>query len=300
MNSLSLIIPILTALFWACVPYIFTKAQSKIGVNQLNVDRLIFAATFLGLILIFKPTSFNISFQQIIFLVLSGIIGLSIGDYFLFSSYRRIGPRYSMILMSLAPIFSCIGARFIFNEKLGIMSIIGIILTIIGILIVISRQNNGKQTNENKSEKIKLKNLTFGLFAALGQAIALLCVKKSFLLGEIDSILATFIRLISVGILLMLGLTFFKKYKNPFILYKEDKYTLKLVLSGTLIGPVCGITLSVLSLNYIPVSIAQTLFATSPIFMLPISHFIFNDKVTFGSIIGVLVAITGVAFLFIF
>jgi len=297
LDSFVLLIPIFTALCWACVPYIFTKVQQHIGVNQLNVDRLIFASIFLGLTLVLKPTSFEVSSQQIILLVLSGIIGLSIGDYFLYSSFRKVGPRYSMIMMSLAPAFSCVGARFIFGEKLGVMSFIGIVLTIIGIIIVISNQNKNP---ENKSEKIKLKNLSSGLFAALCQAIGLLCVKGAFLRGEIDSILATFIRLSTAGILLMLWLIILKKYKNPFVLYKADKPVFKLVLAGVLIGPVLGITSSVLSVNYISVSIAQTLFATSPIFMLPISHFLFHDKVTFGAIIGVLVAITGVAFLFIF
>jgi len=187
--------------------------QQKIGTNQLNVDRLLFATIFLGLVLVFKPTSFDVSFQQIFFLVMSGIIGLAIGDYFLYSSFRKIGPRYSMIMMSLAPTFSCVGAIFIFDEKLGVMSIIGIALTITGIIIVILNQSKNNNSNGEKSSKIKIVDLRFGLFAALGQAIALLCVKQSFLLGEVDSILATFIRLSSAGILLMLWLIILKSDK---------------------------------------------------------------------------------------
>jgi drug/metabolite transporter (DMT)-like permease len=103
----------------------------------------------------------------------------------------------------------------------------------------------------------------------------------------------------SAGIILMGWLSIFKKYIPPIRLYKNDTSALKYVLLGTLIGPVLGITSSVISLNYVSVSIAQTLFSTSPIFMLPISHFFFDDKITLSSVIGAIIVVVGVGLLFL-
>jgi drug/metabolite transporter (DMT)-like permease len=46
------------------------------------------------------------------------------------------------------------------------------------------------------------------------------------------------------------------------------------------------------------VGVASTLMALPPIIMLPISHFVYKEKVGWQSILGTLVAIGGVALLF--
>jgi drug/metabolite transporter (DMT)-like permease len=295
---------------WACSPYFFSIAQSKIGVNQLNVDRLLAATIILGLIICFRfifisEFPIDISWKQILLLVLSGAVGLMFGDYFLFTSYRKIGPRYSMLMMSIAPAFSVIGSNIFFGEKLGIAELIGIVTIIIGIAIVVSKKNKSDNKNEaNSDENNSIKNikphlLLFGLLAALGQSGALLCVKKAFQFGNIDSMIATFIRVSSAGIMMMCWLSIFKKYTPPIRLYKNNPSAFKYVLLGTIIGPVFGITSSIISLNYVSVSIAQTLFSTSPIFMLPISHFFFDDKITLSSVIGAIIVVIGVGLLFL-
>jgi drug/metabolite transporter (DMT)-like permease len=291
-------LPLLTSLFWAISPYFFSIAQEKIGVNQLNIDRLIFASITLFIVVLLCGANYNVSILQYLFLVLSGIFGLICGDYFLFSSYRKIGPRYSMIMMSLAPIFSCIGAALIFNENIGIIGFIGIITTISGIGIVVSKAYN---LNKQKTQThIKPSKLLFGILAALGQALGLLCVKQAYFYGNISGISATFFRISSAGIILLLWLNIIKKYTNPIKVYINDKSALKYVLLGTLFGPVLGVTLSIISLEYVPLSIAQTLFSTSPIFMLPISHFIMKDKVNHRAITGVVITIIGIGILILY
>lgn len=292
-----LFLPLFTSLCWSLTPYFFTAAQNKIGVNQLNVDRLLLASIILFFVLLYFDINCNLSSLQYLFLILSGIIGLVCGDYFLFSSFRKIGPRYSSVLMSLAPIFTCVGAVFLFNENISIIGFIGIITTISGIIIVVSKTNS---VSQNAKQNIKPSKLLFGILAALGQAVGILCVKQAYITGELNGISATFFRVSSAGIILMLWLSLLNKYSNPVKIYKNDKTALKYVLLGTLFGPVLGVTSSIISLEYVPVSIAQTLFSTSPIFMLPISHFIMKDKVNGRAIIGVFIAIIGIALLMMY
>ncbi len=289
-----LFLPLFTSLCWSLTPYFFTAAQSRIGVNQLNVDRLLFASITLFFLTLLLGVSFNISLLQYLFIVLSGVLGLVCGDYFLFTSFKKIGPRYSSVMMSLAPIFSCFGAVFLFEESIGLLGFIGIIVTISGIIIVVSRTNT---TAKNEKKHIKPSKLIFGILAALGQALGILCIKQAYQFGELSGVSATFYRMSASGIILLLVLTLFRKYSCSVKVYKNDKSALKYVLLGTLFGPVLGVTSSIISLEYVPVSIAQTLFSTSPIFMLPISHFIMKDRVNSRAIIGVLIAVAGIGLL---
>ena len=291
-----LLIPLFTSLCWSLTPYFFTEAQRRIGVNQLNTDRLLFASITLFVITLFFGNN-SVSFLQYLLLVISGIFGLVCGDYFLFTSFKKIGPRYSSVMMSLAPIFSCIGAVFLFNEKIGVLGFIGIMLTVSGIIIVVSKT---KTSAKNEKQHIKPSKLIFGILAALGQSIGILCVKQAYTFGELSGISATFFRISASAIILLLWLTLLRKYTNPITVYKNDKSALKYVLLGTLFGPVLGVSSSIISLEYVPVSIAQTLFSTSPIFMLPISHFIMKDKVNSRAIIGVLIAVLGIGLLMIY
>ena len=292
-----LFLPLFTSLCWSLTPYFFAEAEKKIGVNQLNADRLLFASIILFFVSIALGLDFNVSLLQYLFLIISGIIGLVCGDYFLFMSFRKIGPRYSSVMMSIAPIFSYIGGVFFFNENIGIIGFIGIIITMFGIIIVVSKV---KDTSENIKNYIAPRNFLFGIIAALGQSIGILCIKQVYSYGVLQGVSATFFRISASGIILLLFLSLSGKYKNPVKVYKKDKIALKYVLLGTLFGPVLGVTSSIISLEYIPVSIAQTLFSTSPIFMLPISHFIMKDKVNSRSIIGVMLAIMGITLLTMF
>ena len=72
-----------------------------------------------------------------IWLALSGIIGLVLGDYFLFRSYTLIGSRFAQLIMTLAPPLSAVFAYFILSESLELIQIAGMVIVIIGIAIAI-------------------------------------------------------------------------------------------------------------------------------------------------------------------
>jgi drug/metabolite transporter (DMT)-like permease len=64
-------------------------------------------------------------------------------------------------------------------------------------------------------------------------------------------------------------------------------------------GPVLGATLSLYALQHTPVGIASTLIALPPVFLLPVSWFVFKEKFDWGAVFGTLVATGGVALLFL-
>jgi drug/metabolite transporter (DMT)-like permease len=239
--------------------------------------------------------SLTLSFDQISNLVLSGIVGLVLGDSFLFKSFQLIGARLGIIMMALVPVLSAILAYFFLDEIISYLGILGMILTIAGVLIVVLER---KTTDENKISFNKL-GIFYGLLGALGQTSGLIFAKFAFQAGELNGFSASFIRLFSASIIILPIASTFRRYKNPFKIYPKDSYSTKVILIGTIFGPVLGITLSLVAIDYAKVGIASTLMATMPIIMLPIARFYFKEKLEWKAIIGAFVAVVGAAIIFL-
>jgi len=74
---------------------------------------------------------------------------------------------------------------------------------------------------------------------------------------------------------------------------------LALLALGAFVGPVLGVSASLLAIQYVEIGIASTLIALTPVIILPISYFGFKEKVGWQAIAGTLLAIAGVAILFL-
>lgn len=295
MPYLGEITALLTACCWSFSSYIFTAAAHRIGSVQINIDRMIFAVIILFLTISFAGINFELSNNQILNLSISGIIGLVVGDTFLFKAFTLIGTRLSMLLMSLTPAISAILAYFFLSERISSLGILGMIITLAGIVLVIfDKKDNGESFKSHEGLGI-----FYGFLGALGQAVGLIFAKLAFQESDINGFVATFVRLISATILIIPIFTFLKRYKNPIKLYKADTKGLTLSLGGTLFGPFLGITLSLISIAHTKVGIASTLMATVPVIMLPIGKFIFKDQLTIKAILGSVIAVAGVAILFL-
>ena len=285
---------LLTAVLWSFTSIAFSHAAEKIGSIQLNMNRLLLAALFLLLTIIVFNFSYQLSSKQVINLSLSGIIGLVIGDSFLFKAYQQIGARLSILLMSFAPGLSAILGYIFLAEQISFLGVIGMVITVLGIIIVVS---------ERKSPKAKYKMTPIGFFngfmGAAGQAGGLIFAKLAFDQGDINGFVATFIRIFSSVIVFLPLLLIFGKYKNPFKTYKNNAKALVSTTGGTIFGPYLGITFSMIAVANTNVGIAATLMSTMPVLMLPLVKYFYKDKLGWRAIVGAFVTVTVIAILFL-
>ncbi|HSM24486.1 MAG TPA: EamA family transporter, partial [Anaerolineaceae bacterium] len=79
---------------------------------------------------------------------------------------------------------------------------------------------------------------------------------------------------------------------------KKNPETLKYTLAGAVVGPFIGVWLSLVAVQFAKVGIASTLMALTPIFHLPIGK-ILKEEISFQAIFGTLIAVVGVAILFL-
>jgi drug/metabolite transporter (DMT)-like permease len=254
------------------------------------------ASVILFIIIIIAGFSFDINNPQLYFLIASGFAGLVFGDSFLFKAFQTIGARLGTLLMALVPAFSTILAFIFLNEDLSLIIFIGMVITISGIVIVILDRG----ANSKSVFQFSRTGLLYGVFGALGQASGLILAKSAFQIGDVNGFIAAFIRLVAAVIIIFPIVVLFKRFKNPFTIFKNDLTALKATLTGTILGPVLGITSSLIAISYAKIGIASTLMSTMPIIMLPIVKFYYKETLSWRAIAGAFVAVAGVAILLLF
>ncbi len=285
---------ITTAFLWSINAVFLAEAAKRIGNILINITRMFLASIMLIVTILIIGADFSISQTQFTFLVLSGVVGLIIGDTALFKSFELIGVRIAMLIMSFAPPISAILAFIFLGEVITLTAIIGIFFTILGVGIVVMEKN----LSQNDS-KINIKGILFGIIASLGQAVGLIFAKEAFNIAPINEFVVAFVRLSSSTIIMYIIFRLSGKIKNPIRIFRNDKTAFYLAIVASILGPFLGITMSMFAISHTYVGIAATLISTVPIIMLPISAFYYKEKLSSKSIIGAIVAVSGVALLFL-
>jgi len=288
-----------TAFFWSFTSLFFTAASKRIGSYWLNKIRIILAVILLGSTLFITTGRLlpdGIPAESYYYLILSGVIGLSLADTLLFRSFVMMGPRISLLVFSVSPIIAAITAWIMLGEKLGIMAILGIIVTLSGVAWVTSERsyNNGNNTS---GYKISGKAILLTIGAAAGQAIGLVLAKAG--MGDtLDALPATFIRMAAAAVgIWMYSIIRGHIWELPTKL--KDVKALYLSLGGAVCGPFLGVWLSLAAVKHTEAGIAMAIMATVPVMVIPLVILIHKEKVSYRAVIGAVVTVGGVALLFV-
>lgn len=292
---------LMTSLFYSFSSTFFTFATRKFGPLVVNRLRLVMAAVLLILIhwLLFGSSlPLNAGVSRWFWLGISGIVGLVLGDVFLFQAYRYIGPRLAMLMLSLAPIIAALVAWLFLGETLGFIEIIGIFVTIGGIAWVVTDGNGSRKNGANgASSKDFKRGLLFGLGAATGQALGLVLSKRG-MVGNFSAISGNVIRMVIAAFFLWV-VTFFQGQARSTIQQLScHPRSIWFIVAGMIAGPILGVSLSLYAVQNANVGIASTLMALPPVFLLPIGYFVFKERFSWSAISGTVLALAGVAILF--
>lgn len=307
MSYLGELAALTTALCWAFTAIFFSEAGRRIGSIQVNKIRMVFAVAIYTAVLLTTtgrlfPT--GITEAQVFWLVLSGVIGLSIGDGFGFRALVILGPRLTTLLWGTAPIMATVIAWFFLGEHLGIIDLLGIAVTMSGVWWVISERQAGRGNNfhrayDRRDTGSTFKGVLLGLGAAFGQAAGLVLSKQAMMFSgpELEAMPSSFIRMLA-------GLVALWLYS---LARGELKETLKAIrnvramtfsLGGAVMGPFLGVWMSLVAVKLISTGIAATLNATTPVLIIPVVMLYYKERVSGRAVLGAVVALIGMVLLF--
>ena len=225
----------------------------------------------------------------------------------MFNCYLSIGARFGQLFMTLAPPMAAIAGWAILGETLTWKSGLAMAVTLSGIAISILSRGEGH------SVKLTLpwKGVLLGLGAGLGQGVGLVLSKVGMehyseaipsdapaLMADMLPFASTMIRAV-VGALGFLFLMALQKDLPRLQSAVRDRVGMRYALLMTLFGPVLGVSLSLMAVQYTGAGIASTLMALTPVFILFPYAFIYKQRIRFREIIGVMVSMAGVALFFL-
>lgn len=286
---------LLTACCWSGSSLAFAAATRRAGVFQVNTTRLILALTYLLLLIGAAQFSLKLSTTQIAYLSLSGIIGLALGDSFLFRAYQEIGARVTMLIMSLAPAIAAVLAYVLLGETLSALGVLGIVITMVGIGVVVLERSR----TSSSAMSYPMLGIVLALLAATGQGAGLVFAKMAFREGEVNGFVATAVRIAASLVLLLPVAAATRRYESPVTMFARDRKAFYLTATGSVLGPFLGITFSLIAIEHTKIGIAATIMATVPILMLPLVRFLYKEQLTWRAIVGALVTVVGVGVLFL-
>ena len=291
-------IAIAAALCWAVASLVSTDVTRTIGGLAFNRLRLFFVSIMLVSYTYYFNTWSTINIEYLTIIIISGIIGIFLGDTFLFIALQKIGPRRNNILFSLAAPFTVIINILFLNKNISLTNVLGCFVVFFGVVIAIAYGD--KKTSNHRWETIEGSfyiGVALAIFAALFQSIGLIMMKPILDKGA-DPIASAAIRtLISF---FLLSITFFLNYE---IFNSKTDLTVKIIsqsiVSGFL-GMALGMSLLLIALQKADAGIVATLSSTSPIMILFLLWIITKRIPTTGAWLGTFVAIFGTGLIFIY
>jgi drug/metabolite transporter (DMT)-like permease len=299
-SYLSEISALLASICFSIGPTLNTLAGQRLSIATVNRVRLMAA---LGLLIIPHWVTQGVPFPtnglpvNWIFMGLSGLFSLVLGDTLLFAAFKTIGTRLTMLIASLIPVFSALLAWFLLAERLTVMQTAGIGVTLTGVAWVVLDRQNGSGLTRDRRVYFRGFMLAFG--AAFFHAIGYIASKKG-LSGDFPAISAHMIRtIISLGII-MLPMLARRQTRSMVQELRQQPGAMKFILWGAFFGPLLGMWLALYAIQTINVGIATSLTALPPIWLLPVGRYFFKEKIGVRAIFGSLLAIMGVILMFLF
>lgn len=285
------------ALCWAATGLLSQYPAQVLGPFAFNRLRQGAVALLLAAVVFLTGRWHGVTVDQFQALAISGVIGIFLGDLMLYFSLLRLGPRRAGALFALnAPISALLGWAFL-DEKLSIVAGAGVALASAGVAIAVLGRPGRSGTHRFEAVRGPLWiGMGLGVMAALGQAIGSIVVRPVMASG-FDPIVASTIRLgVAVICLILLMLLPFRalKAQGPM----TSRVATLTIMSGVLAMGV-GMTLLLFALQGGKVGIVATLSALSPVLILPIIWAITGARPSATSWLGALIAVIGMALIFL-
>lgn len=129
------------AILWAVSSIIYSRLGQTIAPLKLNLFKGAIAITLLVLT-VFLRNDFlpGIAPVPLCLLLLSGVVGIGIGDTAFFVALNSLGPRRALLMETLAPPMTAIGALIFLQEQLSVGAWCGLLLTILGVAWVVTER----------------------------------------------------------------------------------------------------------------------------------------------------------------
>lgn len=251
--------------------------EEGLNVNSVIFYRFIFASILLAIFMLIKKDSFYLKFKEIILLAILGLL-FGISAISLFNSFLYMDAGLASTVLFIYPIFVAIIMALFFKEKNSIITILSIVFAFIGVVLLY------------ESDGANVSN--FGIFlvivSSLCYAIYIVIINQYL---KMSALKVTFYSMLFCTITILIH-SFFDSSLNimPLVNFNMWFYTIFLALVPTIIS----LLFLIKAIQLIGSTSASILGALEPLTAVLIGVYVFNEKITFWLVIGIVFILFGV------
>jgi drug/metabolite transporter (DMT)-like permease len=280
------------------------RSAKMIGGTEANFWRAACATLILGLWTFWFGSGLNgVSFP---WFLLSGVIGIGIGDVAFFQTLPRLGPRLTVLLVHCltAPIGALIEWLWM-GTTIAPRQILCALVILAGVSIAMTPGEHLKLSRRRLATGI-----SFGVVASLAGAWAAVLSRRAYQIAHasnehVNAMDAGYQRVIGGALLAGLALLFVKrnewriqaKASHEMVVQVSAKkwraVWLWIVLNG-LAGQTLGVSAMQWALETTPTGLVLAIVAMTPIVVIPMSYFMEGERPTRHSLAGAALAVAGV------
>lgn len=279
-------------------PFFFTSTGRSIGPFATNLARLLLALAilliFCVLQLILFPTIPHPTAGSWMLFAGSGIIGLAIGDYFLYHSLTHAGPQRTSLLMTLSPALTATMSWMVMRETLSPHQLMGMAMVLGGVATATwPTKSSEKKTHEHGSWK----GAWSGLISAFCTAVSTVFARQAFLHSrDLSPLFATTIRIGTGALALVLFALLTGKLAST-LRKAAEPVVARRIFAGTLSGPLIGTLCYVAALKYQSAGVVTTITFMTPLLVIPVATWRYKSQLSGRVILGGVAALLGVTLL---
>lgn len=277
------------AFLWALSTVIFGRLGKSLSPLVLNLAKGCIAIALIAITIVLQQNwQPELSSSAVFWLMLSGAIGIGLGDTAYFKSINYLGARRALLMESLAPPLTALLALVFLREQLSAIAWGGILLTVAGVAWVIS-----ERVPMTGQRPLNLgAGVIWSLLAQLGQASGAVMSRGALANTDVDPLWSGLLRITAGGVILVI-LVGSRGQVNEQCRPLRSRQLLPMLVLAAFLGTYLAIWLQQVAFKFTPAGIAQALLATSPLFILPIAASL-GDRITWRAVLGGFVAIGGI------
>jgi len=281
-------VALLSALLWAFASVLMGWGVKRLHVIPLNLIRCVVSTAFFWSLLPFfggfKAVA-AIPAEQWLWLFLSVVALLIVGDLLYFRSLDMVGVSWTMPVASINPLWAVLLAALFIDEPLSWRLLAGTLLVIAG-LILVSRSTNRDGPVAGRRQRI---GLLLALLTSVAWGIGSVILKPAA--EGLNTVVANSVRQ-PMAIVMMLGLALAGgKFKD---LRELDRRSWLTIVGASLVGTGLGSLLFVLSIQMIGAGRTAVLTSTAPLMAIPLAVLWLHERPNRRTLIGALLATAGI------
>lgn len=274
---------LLSAASWALGSILFKRLGDRLPASALTLAKGAVGTIVLALSVLYIGPG-GVDPRNMTLLVLSGVLGIAVGDTLFFKALGNLGAHAVVVLLTLGQVFTLLLAVVFLNERPAPLDWVGIGAIVAGVTVVLFAQ-----ASEDGSSRMV--GIAYGIAAVICMSVATIIAKDA--LAMTDSVQAAFIRMLAgtVGIFLVL-----LPQRKSFLALKplaNPKFA-AFFLFSVIVVTFGGFWLSLYAMKAIDVTIANTLGSTEPLFVMPLAAILLRESIRPIAVAGSCLAMSGI------